>query len=130
MCHLRHINDPVLSSLKMECICLFYAQNTLLIIQDSVCRTLRGWGNLKEKEILQALSLDIEAIKNWTEEQHTRAWIELPGLRHSKLFIGKPCKVRTDTLLKLNRSQQRMITAVYTQHAPVRGHLFTIFYYY
>jgi hypothetical protein len=67
-----------------------------------------------------------EAIKNWTEEQHTRAWKELPGLRHSKLFTGKPCKVQTDTLLKLNRSQLRMITAVYTGHAPVRGHLFTI----
>jgi hypothetical protein len=67
-----------------------------------------------------------EAIKNWTEEQHTRAWIELPGLRHSKLFTGKPCKVRTDTLLKLRRSQLRMITAVYAGHAPVRGHLFTV----
>jgi hypothetical protein len=67
-----------------------------------------------------------EAIKNWTEEQHTRAWKELPGLRHSKLFTGKPCKVKTDTLLKLNRSQLRTITTVYTEHAPVREHLFTI----
>jgi hypothetical protein len=50
----------------------------------------------------------------------------LPGLRHSKLFTGKPCKVRADTLLKLHRSQLRMITAVYTGHASVRGHLFTI----
>jgi hypothetical protein len=67
-----------------------------------------------------------EAIKNWTEEQHTRAWKELPGLRHSKLFTNKPCKVRTESLLKLNRSQLRMITAVYTGHAHVRGHLFII----
>jgi hypothetical protein len=67
-----------------------------------------------------------EAIKNWTEEQHTRAWKEIPGLRHSKLFTNKPWKVRTDSLLKLNRSQLRMITAVYTGHAPVRGHLFNI----
>jgi ribonuclease HI len=35
-----------------------------------------------------------EAIKNWTEEQHTKAWKELPGLRHSKLFTSKPCKAR------------------------------------
>jgi hypothetical protein len=62
-----------------------------------------------------------EAIKNWTEGQHTRAWIELPGLRHSKLFTGKPCKVTTDTLFKLNRGQLRMITAVYTEHALVRA---------
>jgi hypothetical protein len=67
-----------------------------------------------------------EAMKNWTEEQHTRAWIELLGLRHSKLFTGKPRKVRTDSLLKLNSSQLRMITAVYTGHTLVRWHLFTI----
>jgi hypothetical protein len=64
-----------------------------------------------------------EAIKNWTDEQHTRAWIDLPGLRHSKLFTGKPSKVRADTLLKC---QLRMVTAIYTGHARVRGHLFTI----
>jgi hypothetical protein len=67
-----------------------------------------------------------EAIKNWTEEQHTRAWKELPGLRHSKRFTNEPCKALTDSLLKLNRSQLRMIIAVYTGHAPVRGHLFNI----
>jgi hypothetical protein len=33
-----------------------------------------------------------EAIKNWTETQHLRAWIDLPGLRHGKLFIDRPCK--------------------------------------
>jgi len=33
-----------------------------------------------------------EAIKNWTEMQHLRAWIDLPDLRHSKLFIDRPCK--------------------------------------
>jgi len=31
-----------------------------------------------------------EGIKNWTEPQHLRAWIGLPGLRHGKLFIDKP----------------------------------------
>ena len=31
------------------------------------------------------------AIKNWTELQHLRAWIDLPGLRHGKLFIDRPC---------------------------------------
>jgi len=32
-----------------------------------------------------------EAIKNWTRVQHLRAWINLPGLRHGKLFIGGQC---------------------------------------
>jgi len=39
-----------------------------------------------------------EAIKNWTEMQHRRAWIDLPGLRHGKLYIGRPCKKRADDL--------------------------------
>jgi len=40
-----------------------------------------------------------EAIKNWTEMQHLRAWIDLPGLRHGKLYIDRPCKKRADELL-------------------------------
>ena len=31
-----------------------------------------------------------EAIKNWTESQHLRSWIGLPGLRYGKLFKDKP----------------------------------------
>jgi len=44
-----------------------------------------------------------EAIKNWAETQHLRAWIDLPGLRHGKLFIDRPCRKRADDLLKLGR---------------------------
>jgi hypothetical protein len=66
-----------------------------------------------------------EAIKNWTETQHLRAWIDLPGLRHGKLFIDRPCKKRAEDLLKLSRHQLKMAIAIYTGHAPVRGHLFT-----
>jgi len=67
-----------------------------------------------------------EAIKNWTEVQHLRVCIDLPGLRHGKLFIGGPCKKRADDLLKLSRHQLKMVTAIYTGHAPVRGHLYTM----
>ena len=67
-----------------------------------------------------------EAIKKWTEVQHFRAWIDLPGLRHGKLFIGGPCKKRADDLLKLSRHQLKTVTAIYTGHAPVRGHLCTM----
>ena len=45
-----------------------------------------------------------ESIKNWTEHQHYSAWKDLPGHRHGKLFIGKPCMKRVDDLLKLSRS--------------------------
>jgi len=67
-----------------------------------------------------------EAIKNWTETQHLRAWIDLPGLRHGKLFIDRPCKKRADDLLKLGRHQLKMAIAIYTGHAPVRRHLYTM----
>jgi len=65
-----------------------------------------------------------EAIKNWTEMQHHRAWEDLPGLRHGKLFTGRPCKKRADDLLKLSRHQLKMVTAIFTGHAHVRGHLY------
>jgi hypothetical protein len=64
-----------------------------------------------------------EAIKKWTEHQHFRTWKDMPGCRHSKLFISRPCKKRADDLLKLNRHQLKMAIAFLTGHAPVRGHL-------
>jgi len=67
-----------------------------------------------------------EAIQKWTKVQHHRAWIDMPVLRHGKLFIGRPCKKRADDLLKLSRHELKMVTAIYTGHAPVRGHLHTI----
>jgi hypothetical protein len=67
-----------------------------------------------------------EAIKRWTEHQHFRTWKDMPGCRHSKLFISRPCKKRADDLFKLNRHQRKMAVAFLTGHAPVRGHLCTM----
>jgi hypothetical protein len=67
-----------------------------------------------------------EAIKNRTAVQHLRAWIDLPGLRHGKLFIGRPRRKRAYDLHTLSRHQPKMVTAIYTGHTPVRGHRFTI----
>jgi hypothetical protein len=64
-----------------------------------------------------------EAIKNWTEYQHYSTWRNLPGHRHGKLFIGKPCKKRADDLLKLRRYLLKTAVAIFTGHAPVRKHL-------
>jgi len=58
--------------------------------------------------------------------QHLKAWIDLPGLRHGKLCIDRPCKKRADDLLKLGRHQLKMVITIYTGHAHVRGHLFTM----
>jgi len=41
-------------------------------------------------------------------------------------FIGRPCKKRADDLLKLSRHQLKMVVAILTGHAPVRGHLYTV----
>jgi hypothetical protein len=49
----------------------------------------------------------------------------MPGCKHGKLFIGRPCKKRADDLLKLDRHQLKLTAAILTGHAPVRGHLHT-----
>jgi hypothetical protein len=67
-----------------------------------------------------------EAIKSWTEYQHFSTWKVMPGCRHGKRFIGRPCKKRADDLLKLGRHQLKMEVAVLTGHAAVRGHLRTM----
>jgi len=41
-----------------------------------------------------------------------------------KLFIGRPCKKRPDDVLKLSRHQLKMVVAIFTGHAPVRGHMY------
>jgi hypothetical protein len=65
-----------------------------------------------------------EAIRSWTEYEHYSAWKDLPGQRHGKLFISKSCKKRADDLLKLSRHLLKMTAAIFTGHAPVRGHLY------
>ena len=62
-------------------------------------------------------------VKSWTDYQHFSTWKVMPGCRHGKLFIGRPCKKRADGLLKLGRHQLKMAVAILTGHAPERGHL-------
>ena len=50
----------------------------------------------------------------------------MPGHRHDKLFIGRPCKKRADDLLKLSKHQLKMVAVILTVHAAVRGHLYTV----
>jgi hypothetical protein len=64
-----------------------------------------------------------EEIKNWTENQYYSAWRGLPGRRHGKLFISRPCTKRFDDLLRLSRPQLKMVVAILTGHAAVRTHL-------
>jgi hypothetical protein len=58
--------------------------------------------------------------------QHHCGWRDLPGHRHGKRFIGRPCKKRADDLLKLSRHQLKIVVAILTGHAPVRKHIRTV----
>jgi hypothetical protein len=49
---------------------------------------------------------------------------DLPGHRHGKLFIGRPCKRRAEDLLKLSMHQLKMAVVVLMGHASVRRHLY------
>jgi hypothetical protein len=63
------------------------------------------------------------AIKNWTKIQHCTTWKNLPGYRHGKPFISRPCKKSADDVLKLSRHQLRMVVVFLTGHASVKKHL-------
>jgi hypothetical protein len=65
---------------------------------------------------------DEDTIRNHSPQQ-TESLRDLPGHRHGKLFIGRPCKKRADDLLRLSRPQLKMVVAILTGHAPVRRHL-------
>jgi hypothetical protein len=67
-----------------------------------------------------------EAIRTWSVNQHYSAWRDLPGHRHGKLSIGRPCIKRAEDPLKLSWHQLKMVVAILTGHAPVRKHLRTM----
>jgi hypothetical protein len=46
--------------------------------------------------------------------------------RHGKPFTGKQYKKRSNDLLKFSRHLLRLTVAIFTGHAPVRGHLYTM----
>jgi hypothetical protein len=69
-------------------------------------------GIQQEKQLRTGLSINISA------------WGDLPGHRHGKVFIGRPCKKRADDLLKLSRHQLKRVVAILAGHAPVRRHLY------
>jgi hypothetical protein len=67
-----------------------------------------------------------EAIRTWIMDQHHRIWRNVPGHKHGKLTISRPCKKTAEDLLELSRHQLRMVGAILTGHAPVRTQLRTI----
>jgi hypothetical protein len=57
------------------------------------------------------------------ELPHRFAWKNLPGNRHGKLFISRPCKKRAEDLLKLSKNQMKMVVTFLMGHTPVKKQL-------
>jgi hypothetical protein len=68
-------------------------------------------GLQEETQLRTGLSTNIILLERFTSH------------RHGKFFIGRPCKRRTEDLLKLSTHQLKMAVAILTGHAPVRKHL-------
>jgi len=80
---------------------------------------------LVQSQLLEYLSVQqVKQFKYWTEQQHYITWRELPGHRHGKLFIGRPCRKTANHMLKLSRHQLKMVAAILTGHTTVRGQLY------
>ena len=90
----------------------------LILRASRVCSVL-SWYSVK-----YLLCSAREAVKNGTAVQLYSACRDLPCHRHGKLFISRPCKKRADDLLKLSRHHLKIVLAIFTGHAPVRGHLY------
>ena len=88
---------------------------------DKLARQTSAMLLLGQKPVLGIPKCSAREVINWTEVQHHNAWRDLPGHIYGKLFICRPCKKRADDLLKLSRHQIKMVAAIFTGHAPVRG---------
>jgi len=64
-----------------------------------------------------------EAIKNWTEVQHHREPGKICQASDMANYLWAD-HVRKELMTYLRRHQLNMVTAIFTGHAPVRGHLY------
>lgn len=62
-------------------------------------------------------------MKKWMYDERNKFWYDLPGLEHSKLFIGGHSKRRSENILKLNRKEIKLVTGFLSDHYPVRAKL-------
>lgn len=62
-------------------------------------------------------------LKYWAVIEHYIAWNNLPGHKHGKHFISRPCKQSAEELLKLSRYQPRVVVELLMEHVPVKKHL-------
>jgi hypothetical protein len=83
-------------------------------------RAHHPWKNSNKKKKTGTLKCRLGCIRKL---QQCSAGRDLPGHRHGKLFIGRPCKKRADDLIKLSRHQLKMVVAIHRtcscEEAPV-----------
>ncbi|KAJ8944625.1 hypothetical protein NQ318_017149 [Aromia moschata] len=65
-------------------------------------------------------------MKDLLREKHISHWAKVPGLRHSRMFIGEPSWNKSKDFIKLGRNQLRWIVGMFTGHCPLMRHLTTI----
>lgn len=63
------------------------------------------------------------AIMSWARERHSKRWAELPLLRVSKLSLSSPSVKVASELLRLGRSELRLVVGLITGHGHLRKHL-------
>ena len=97
----------------------FVAKKRLISLLDK----LQPYCYLVQSRLLEYLRVQQEKKLRTELSTNFRAPGEICQVLDMASFIGRPCKKRVDNILKLSRSQLRMIVAILTGHATVRKHL-------
>ena len=61
--------------------------------------------------------------KKWLIRTWEQYWKSLPGLRHSKTFLGEITRDKSKKIIKMSRKRTRLLTGFLTGHHPLRGRL-------
>lgn len=59
-------------------------------------------------------------VREWVKNKHKEYWGNVPGQRHGRPLIREPSKRRAEELIKLHRSQLRIITGLLTGHCALK----------
>lgn len=62
-------------------------------------------------------------LKEQEEEKWAKYWSNLPGLRQSKIMLGKFNRSRSNILVQLDRNKLRILTGFLTGHCKLKKHL-------
>jgi len=93
-------------------------------IADSLARRA---AELKLVGPLPAVAVSIATVKlcirDWTRKQHESSWKNIPGCKHTKIFIPRVERYRGMNLISLSRNKLRNLIFCITGHNPLAKHL-------